>query len=270
MMMTVSERIGRACLVIVVWAGLAFLTLPLAIIVAVSFTETEYLKFPPQGFTFRWYERFLADSSYLESIGLSASIAFGATAIAVLIGVPAALAITRSSLPGRGVVNTIFLAPLILPTIVIGAALLQYASALGFARSYTALLLGHVVIVVPYILRTVLASLARFDQSLEEASLDLGASGVSTFFLVTLPIIKPGIVAGALFALIISWINVELSIFNSTASLMPIPVKLFNYVQYAIDPMVAAISAGTIYVAIVAVVILDIFVGIDRVAASQK
>ena len=167
-------------------------------------------------------------------------------------------------------VNTIFLAPLILPTIVIGAALLQYASMMGFARSYTALLVGHVVIVVPYILRTALASLARFDQTLEEASLDLGASAFSTFFLVTLPIIKPGLVAGALFALIISWINVELSIFNATASLMPIPVKLFNYVQYAIDPMVAAISAATIYVAIVAVVLLDIFVGIDRVATPSK
>jgi putative spermidine/putrescine transport system permease protein len=269
-MTTLGERIGRFLLLVVVWAGLAFLTLPLAIIVAVSFTETDYLSFPPVGFTLKWYERFLADTSYLESIGLSASIAFASTAIAILIGVPAALVVARSVLPGRKLVSTIFLAPLILPTIVVGAALLQYASALGFARSYFALLVGHVVIIVPYILRTVLASLERFDKSLEEASQDLGASSFSTFFLVTLPIIKPGIVAGALFALIISWINVELSIFNSTASLMPIPVKLFNYVQYAVDPMVAAISAATIYVAILAVVILDVFVGIDRVAVSQK
>lgn len=269
-MMTLPERLGRWALLASVWAGLAFLTLPLAIIVAVSFTETEYLTFPPVGFTWRWYQQFLADPSYLESIGLSASIAIGSTVIAILIGIPTALAITRSTLPGMKIVNTIFLAPLILPTIVIGAALLQYASMMGFARSYTALLVGHVVIVVPYILRTVLASLARFDQTLEEASLDLGASAFSTFFLVTLPIIKPGLVAGALFALIISWINVELSIFNATASLMPIPVKLFNYVQYAIDPMVAAISAATIYVAIVAVVLLDIFVGIDRVATPSK
>lgn len=269
-MMTLSERIGRVFLVAFVWVGLAFLTLPLAIIVAVSFTETEYLTFPPEGFTLRWYARFFADTSYLDSIGLSASIAFGSTAIAILIAIPAALTITRSSLPGMRFVNTLFLAPLILPTIVIGAALLQYASMLGFARSYTALLIGHVVIVVPYILRTVLASLARFDLTLEEASLDLGASAFSTFFQVTLPIIKPGLIAGTLFALIISWINVELSIFNATATLMPLPVKLFNYVQYAIDPMVAAISAGTIYVAIVAVVLLDVFVGIDRVATPSK
>ena len=199
-----------------VWAGLAFLTLPLAIIVAVSFTETDYLSFPPVGFTLKWYERFIADPSYLESIGISASIAFASTAIAILIGVPAALVVARSVLPGRKLVSTIFLAPLILPTIVIGAAILQYASALGFARSYLALLVGHVVIIVPYILRTVLASLERFDRSLEEAKSGSRRNSFSTFFLVTLPIIKPGIVAGALFALIISWINVELSIFNST------------------------------------------------------
>lgn len=269
-MTAIFEKIGRCLLVAFVWCGLAFLTIPLAIIVAVSFTDTDYLSFPPQGFTLRWYERFLADTSYLDAIMLSTSLAVGSTLIAILIGVPAALAITRSDLPGMKTVNAIFLAPLILPTIVIGAALLQYASMLGFARSFTALLVGHVVIVAPYILRTVLASLARFDQTLEEASMDLGASGLSTFFLVTLPIIKPGLVAGALFALIISWINVELSIFNTTASLMPIPVKLFNYVQYAIDPMVAAISAATIYVAIVAVILLDIFVGMDRVANPSK
>jgi putative spermidine/putrescine transport system permease protein len=170
-MTTFSERIGRLLLIAVVWAGFIFLTLPLIIIVAVSFTETEYLSFPPVGFTLRWYEQFLADTSYLESIGLSASIAIVSTAIATLIGVPAALVIARSTLPGRKLVSTIFLSPLILPTIVVGAALLQYASALGFARSYLALLVGHVVIIVPYILRTVLASLERFDQSLEEAKI---------------------------------------------------------------------------------------------------
>jgi putative spermidine/putrescine transport system permease protein len=104
--------------------------------------------------------------------------------------------------------------------------------------------------------------------NLEEAAQDLGASRVQTFFLVTLPIIKPGVIAGALFGLIISWVNVELSIFNSTASLMPLPVKLFNYVQYSIDPMIAAVSAATIYVAVVVVLLIDWVFGIDRINAS--
>lgn len=268
--MSIADRIARFAVVLVAWAGLAFLTLPLIIIVGTSFTETEFLRFPPVGFTTRWYRQFLEDQSYLDSIWTSVSIAGLATVIAVVIGVLVALVVSRSELMGRRLLNTIFIAPLILPTIVIGAALLQYANALGFARSAFALVVGHTVIVVPYVLRTVLASLERFDQSLEEASYDLGGNALSTFFLITLPIIKPGLVAGALFAFIISWINVELSIFNATAELMPIPVKLFNYVQYAVDPMLAAVSAATIYVAVIAVVLLDIFVGIDRVAASHK
>lgn len=268
--MSIVDRFARLMVVLMAWAGLVFLTLPLVIIAATSFTETEFLKFPPVGFTLRWYQQFLADPSYLRSIWTSVSIAGIATILAVVIGVLVALVVSRSEIMGRRALNTIFIAPLILPTIVIGAALLQFASAYGFARSLFALAVGHTVIVVPYVLRTVLASLERFDQSLEEASYDLGGNAVSTFFLITLPIIKPGLVAGALFAFIISWINVELSIFNATAELMPIPVKLFNYVQYAVDPMLAAVSAATIYVAVIAVIVLDLLVGIDRVAVSQK
>ena len=126
------------------------------------------------------------------------------------------------------------------------------------------------MLVIPYIVRTALAALSGSDQSFEEAAQDLGASRVGAFFLVTLPIIKPGLIAGALFAVIISWINVELSIFNSTASLLPIPVKLFNYIQYSVDPMIAAVSATTIYVAIVVVVALDFIVGIDKVATPSR
>ncbi|WP_139976353.1 ABC transporter permease [Ochrobactrum sp. CGA5] len=268
--MSIIDRIARLGVILLAWAGLIFLTLPLVIIIATSFTETQFLAFPPVGFTLKWYGEFLKDTSYLESIWTSVAIAALATVLAIVIGILAALVVSRSDMKGKRIVSTVFIAPLILPTIVIGAALLQYANALGFARSFFALVVGHTVIVVPYVLRTVLASLERFDQSLEEASHDLGGTAVSTFFLITLPIIKPGLVAGALFAFIISWINVELSIFNATADLMPIPVKLFNYVQYAVDPMLAAVSATTIYVAIIAVIVLDVFVGIDRVAASQK
>lgn len=268
--MNITDRIARCAVILMAWAGLVFLTLPLVIIIATSFTETQFLAFPPVGFTFKWYGEFLRDTSYLESIWTSVAIAALATVLAISIGILAALVVSRSEIRGKRIISTVFIAPVILPTIVIGAALLQYANALGFARSFFALVIGHTVIVVPYVLRTVLASLQRFDRSLEEASHDLGGTSVSTFFLITLPIIKPGVVAGALFAFIISWINVELSIFNATAEVMPIPVKLFNYVQYAVDPMLAAVSATTIYVAIIAVIILDVFVGLDRVAASQK
>ncbi len=268
--MVLSERIGRSILSTGCWLTIAFLILPLAIIIGVSFTSTPYLRFPPEGLTLTWYWKFLTDSSYLQSIGISAALAASSTAVALLLGVPTALVLSRVEIPGGRFITAFFLSPLILPPIVIGAALLQYASAFGFARTFLALLVGHTVLVIPYIVRTVLAALAGFDRSLEEAAQDLGASGADAFFLVTLPLIKPGLIAGALFAVIISWINVELSIFNTTASLMPIPVKLFNYIQYSVDPMIAALSAATIYVAIIVVVLLDFVVGIDKVATPSR
>jgi putative spermidine/putrescine transport system permease protein len=172
--------------------------------------------------------------------------------------------------PGRRALSALLFSPLILPAIVMGAAILQYASALGFARTFGAVLVGHAVIVIPYVVRTTLAALVGFDPSLEEAARDLGDSGLGAFFRITLPLIKPGVIAGALFAVIISWINVELSMFNTTAELMTIPVKLFNYIQYSVDPMIAAVSAGTIYVAIVVVVMLDLTVGIDKAASMNR
>ena len=268
--MTVSERLGHLLIAAFAWLVVIYLLMPLLVIVGSSFTTTAYLKFPPEGFTWVWYLKFLGDTSYLDSMWLSAMLAVCATILAIFLGVPVALVLSRESVIGSRTISAMFLSPLVLPTIVIGAALLQYASALGFARSFFALLVGHTVLVVPYIVRTTMASLAGFNRALEEAARDLGATGLQAFLLVTLPLIKPGLIAGALFAVIMSWINVELSMFNTTASLMPIPVKLFNYIQYNVDPMIAAVSATTIYVAVLVVVALDLIVGIDKVATTRN
>jgi putative spermidine/putrescine transport system permease protein len=180
----------------------------------------------------------------------------------------AALIIVRKTFPGRTLISTLFLSPLVLPNIVIGVAILQYANSFGFARTFPALLIAHIVIVIPYVLRTVLASLAGMDVTIEEAAQDLGAGSVETFFLVTLPQIKPGIIAGALFAFIISWINIEVTIFNSTGTLTTLPVKILYYVENIGDPTVAAVSAVTVYIAIIVVVVVDLTIGLQKVTSS--
>ena len=218
-----ADRLGRICIATVSAIAMLYLALPLLVVIAISFTATEYLRFPPQGLTLRWYWQ---------------------------------------------VLSALFLSPLVLPTIVLGVAILQYASALGFARSFSALFVGHVVLVTPYVIRTSLASLSGMEPAHEEAAQDLGATPLQTFFLITLPQIKAGVIAGALFAFINSWINVEVSIFNSTAQLVTIPVKLFNYIQFNIDPTLAAVSAATIYIAILVVVAIDLAVGIERAAVN--
>ncbi|MGE0749771.1 MAG: ABC transporter permease [Variibacter sp.] len=259
----------RIAIAVLSWLTFAYLLLPLIVVVGVSVTETAFLKFPPQGFTLKWYGGFFADPTYIEAFWLSVKLGVASTVIATLLGVPAALVVARVPFPGRGAVGALFLSPLILPTIVIGVAILQYSTTLGFARTFSALLVGHSILVLPYVMRTTIASLVNFDQSIEEAAQDLGASSFQTFFLVTLPQIKAGIIAGALFAFIMSWINVEVSIFHSTPSLTTLPVKLFNYIEFSVDPFLAAVSSITILFAVVAVIILDLTIGIEKAATSR-
>jgi putative spermidine/putrescine transport system permease protein len=263
-----ADRFGRLLIAGVSWFAMLYLALPLLVVIAISFTTTEYLKFPPQGLTLRWYWQVISDPTFVEAFAVSGQLAAAATATALVLGVPAALVFARKQFPGSRALSALFLSPLVLPTIVLGVAILQYASALGFARGFWALFVGHVVLVTPYVIRTSLASLSGMELAFEEAAQDLGATPMQTFFLVTLPQIKPGVIAGALFAFINSWINVEVSIFNSTAQLETIPVKLFNYIQFNIDPTLAAVSAATIYIAIVVVVAIDLAVGIEKAAVN--
>lgn len=249
---------------------LAFLALPLVIVIGASFTQTGYLAFPPEGLSLRWYEQFWNDRSYMNSLGLSAGLALVSALIAALLGVPAAIGLKR--LPGKSsiLLQALFMSPLALPGIVIGAALFQFVSQIGLGRSFWALAVGHAVICTPYVVRTTLAAIDDRTRQLEDAARDLGASGTATFFLVTLPLIKPGVMAGLFFAFIISWINVEVSMFSTTSVLMPIPVKMFNYVQYNVDPFIAAVSALTIYVALAAVIAVDRIVGLEKVVVTKN
>lgn len=242
---------------------LAYLAFPLVVIIGASLTTTSFLTFPPKGLTFDWYEVILTNPTYVSAFMTSAWLALWATIIAVVLAIPAALAIARYTFPGRTLLSSLLLSPLVLPHLVLGAALLQFGSVMGLTRTFTALLVGHVVIVTPYVLRTVLPLLSNDQKVLEDASCDLGANGFETFWYVTLPQIRSGVLSGALLAFITSFINVELSIFNTTSDLNTIPVLLFSYVEYSIDPSIAAVSAATIIAAIIAIVVADVLIGLD-------
>ncbi|MCY1289988.1 Inner membrane ABC transporter permease protein YdcV [compost metagenome] len=254
---------------VVSWAVLAYLALPLVVILGSSLTESAFLAFPPEGLTLRWYQQMLGEPGYVAAFTTSTLLALAATAAALVLTVPAALAVARYDFPGKRAMTSVLMSPLVLPHIVLGAALLQFGGYFGLTRSFTSLLIGHTVIIAPFVLRATLALMTPEQKALEEASADLGANPWTTFFLVTLPQIRAGIVTGSIFAFISSWINVELSIFNTTADLNTIPVKLFNYVQYTIDPTIAAVSGATIVVAIVAITILDLTIGLDMLSDRE-
>lgn len=243
---------------------LVFLLAPLLVVIAISFTSSNFLSFPPQGFSLKWYQEIIKNPLYIDAFWLSLQIAGLGTFIAICLGVPASIILKRKRFFGSQLISSLFLSPLILPTIVLGVAILQYASAMGLTRTFGALLAGHIVLIIPYVVRATLVSLSDFDLTIEEAAQDLGATTLETFRYVTLPQIKPGVIAGALLGFVISWINVEVSIFNPTSDGITLPVRIFNQVQGTVDPSMAAISALTIYFAIVTVLALDYFIGIEK------
>ncbi len=259
-----AGKFGNALLAIASWCVIVYLMLPLIVIIGVSLTSANFMTFPPHGLSLKWYAKVINNPVYIDAFWLSVEISAVATAVALVLGVPAAMILVRKQFFGARAINALFLSPLILPTIVLGVAVLQFASAIGLGRSFATLLIGHSVLIIPYVIRSTLVSLAGFDLSTEEAAQDLGAGSTATMFLITLPLIKPGVIAGGLFAFIMSWINVEVSIFSSSSDLMTLPVRIFGEVQSSVDPSMAAVSALTIYLSVVVVLLLDLFIGLRR------
>jgi putative spermidine/putrescine transport system permease protein len=246
------------------FAVVVFLQVPVIIVVLAAFSTTSYLTIPPRGLTLNWFGKVLSDPSYLSAIRMSLFLATGSTLVSLVLGVAAAYALFRKILPGSEAIISVLMAPLILPAVVIGVALLQYYSLTGLRGSLWGLLMAHVVITVPYIVRSALASLSGIDLALEDAARVLGAGGFETFRLVTLPLIWPGLLAGALFAFITSLDNVPVTIFLIGSSQTTLPVLIFTSVEMGIDPSVAAVSTLLIVATGIVMLVAERFAGFHR------
>ena len=255
-------NLGTRLIALVAWIVLLGLLAPLVVLVGASFSEVDYVQFPPRGFSLRWYAAFFRDGVFTSALLLSTPVAFAAAALATVLGFPAAYVLVRKNFPGRPLAWSLFLSPLLVPQIILGVALLQLFSALGFATSFGGLLIAHVVAVMPYVIRTVGAALVSIDPRVEEAAADLGANRLQVMGLVVAPMVKGGLLAGALFAFIMSWVNVEISIFLSVTGGYTLPVVLFNYMEYSMTTVVVAAASIAIYVALALVVLIDRIVGI--------
>jgi putative spermidine/putrescine transport system permease protein len=243
---------------------IAFLQIPVIVVMLASFSETSYLTIPPQGLTLKWFQVVLTDSTYLGAIWNSLILAFGSTLISLALGVAASYAIFRRMLPGSEALTSVLMSPLIIPSVVIGVALLQYFTLVGLRGSFAILLIAHVVITVPYIVRSALASLSGVDPAVEEAARVLGANGFTTFRLVTLPLIKPGLVAGALFAFVTSMENVPVTIFLAGPRQTTLPILIFSSVEMGVDPSVAAVSTLLIIATAAVLLIAERWTGFHR------
>ncbi|MGH7263514.1 MAG: ABC transporter permease [Candidatus Rokuibacteriota bacterium] len=242
----------------------AFLLLPLVIVVLSAFNAGNYLTFPPQGFSLRWFENFLRRREFLQATWLSVELGIWTALASTVIGTLAAIALVRGRFLGRDLLSAYVTSPLLLPQILTGVALLQFFSLAGMAQTYWALLLGHVVVTTPYVVRTVSATLYNFDIAVEEAAQSLGASPVRAFLEVTLGLVKPGVVAGAIFAFAVSFDNFTISLFLTSPQLTPLPIELFAYLKYSFDPTAAAASAVAIGLTLVVVLLLAWIGGLEE------
>jgi putative spermidine/putrescine transport system permease protein len=265
-----SDRAGGPLslpLVALTAAMVVFILAPLLVTVAISISDTQFVVFPPRGFTLRWYAKVLTDPDFQDSLSFSFTLAVGVTAGALLLGVPAAFAVTRHQFPGRGIAVAALLSPLIFPVLITGVALLQLFSRIGSNSTPLNMLIAHVLVTTPYVVRTVAASLTLADLTLEDAARTLGAGRWRVFRRITIPQIAPGVAAGALFAFMVSFDNFPISLWLADAQHNPIPLLIFQMIGNVFEPTVAVISTLMIVLAMVIVVILERVMGLRRAMA---
>ena len=263
--MEAQLRGGPAALVYGITAAtMLFVLAPLLVAVSISFSEAPFASFPPQGFTFDWYTQVLTDPDFIDSATLSIALALAATLASVTLGLPAAVALARTSLPGASLLQALLLSPLIFPVLITGLALLQFYSAANMQRATWNLFFAHTLVTLPYVVRTVTASLQLVDRSLEEAARTLGAGRWRVFRRITIPQIAPGVAAGALFAFMVSLDNYPISMWLSDAQAVPLPILLFQNMTRVFDPSIAAMASLMILVGAAAVVALEKLVGLRR------
>lgn len=219
-----------------------FLLGPLLIITAASFEPGTVLKFPPQGFSLKWYANIWEEEMFLKTFYTSILVSFAGNVLALLLGMPAAYALSRFSFRGKDALGAIFISPVLIPGIVLGFTMLKYLIAVYDLPIYAALLFGHTIIMLPFIIRVIASSLANFDFAVEEAALSLGAGRLATFFKVVLPNIKSGIIAAVLIAFLESFNNVDISVFMTGPGVSTLPIQMLTYVENHFDPTIAAIS----------------------------
>lgn len=268
---TDTRRLRRLALDAAAAFTMLYILTPLIFITWLSFFAQEIPSFPPEGYSLAWYAAVPGNARFVQGFILSMELGLIATAIGLAVGVPAALAIARHRFAGREGINTLLLAPLMVPGIVLGIALYVFHveteinTGLPIVASLAGLVSGHVLIVIPWTVRLVTASLAGFDRAIEEAAQSLGAGRWTTFRRITVPAILPGVVAATLFSFVSSFGNLELSLFLVGPGRTTLPIAILQYLEWKIDPTIAAVSVLQILLIGTAMAITDRYVKLSRV-----
>jgi putative spermidine/putrescine transport system permease protein len=259
-----ADRLWFALFSLLAGFSLLLLVAPSVIVVAVSFEPRAFISFPPSGFSLRWYESVLANRQLMDAVWVSVQISFQVTLACLLVGVPAAFAAVRGRFPGKPALNAFLLAPQMMPGMVIGIASLFFGAYFAFRASNTMLVTALSVFCLPFVIRIVMARLAGLDPRLDEASANLGAGRLETFWRVTMPQLGAALIAAASFTFIEAFDNVTVALFTSDVRGRPLAVELYYLVQNDSTPAIAAISAIEIGLSFLAMLILARTVGLER------
>ena len=262
--MTRTDRIFRALSWAVALFCVLFLMLPILITVAASFSSSPVYTLPPPEWSLRWYASLDRRSGLWDAVVLSLNLAFVSTLISLVLGTLASIAVTRGNFRGRDAIATFAVSPLMMPGLVVGVALLQLFREIGLRDAYVSLLLGHIVITLPFVMRTLLASMPAFDFSMIDAARTLGLSYPMAILKVLVPNLAPAYLTSGLFAFLASMDNYPNSIFLTDARNKTLPIKMLQYLEEQPDPSLAAMSSGLILLAILVLVFGARTVGLNR------
>ncbi len=246
-----------------IWALLLFLPAPIIIVIAASFSEVGYIRFPPGALSLRWYEEFLSDPRWMEGFVTSLQLAVAAAIFSTVTAFLAAYVVARNDGWFFRWFETAIMLPLIFPHAALGVTALALLSMFYIYGTFAGLLLAHCIITLPYAYRPISVSLKKLDRSMEEASMSLGANRWKTFFFVTIPLVRPGLITSLLFSFILSFDEVTTTMFLVGPFVTTLPVQIYSFIQESGTPVVAAISTSLVLLTLVLVLLLERLVGLQ-------
>ncbi len=239
---TLGDKIGWYAMRVFCVSVLLFLLLPILVIIPLSFSSSTFLSYPMPGWSLRWYENLFTSEEWIRATRNSFIVAPLATLLATVLGTLAAVGLARVQFFGKGALMSLLIAPMVVPVVVVGVSTYLFFVQIGLADTYLGLVLVHAALGAPFVLTTVIATLQNFNHNLVHASLGLGAPPITTFFRVTLPIIAPGVISGALFAFATSFDEVVVTLFIAGPSQVTLPRQMFTGIRENISPTIAAVA----------------------------
>lgn len=220
-----------------------FLLLPVLIIVPMSFSSSRYLEFPPPSFSDQWYKAFFNNPQWVKSLEITIELAIITTILSLILGILASEGLVKSEFKGKNLLIEIFMMPMLVPGIIVGMAIYRYEAGMNLQGTFLGLVIAHTLMAVPFVIRTLLASLTGLNPNYELASRSLGANSFTTFMKVTFPIIKPALFSGAMFAFATSFDEIVVTQFLSGVKISTLPKRIWDGLNQQLDPTITAIAA---------------------------